>query len=35
MLAAVAETAGVSGWGWDRFERWLGATMADALIGPT
>ena len=22
------------GWGWDRFERWLGATMADALIGP-
>ena len=22
------------GWGWDRFERWLGATMADALLGP-
>ena len=22
------------GWGWDRFERWLGAMMADALIGP-
>ena len=23
------------GWGWDRFERWLGATMADALVGPS
>ena len=23
------------GWGWDRFEAWLGATMADALLGPT
>ena len=22
------------GWGWDRFETWLGATMADALVGP-
>ena len=22
------------GWGWDRFERWLGAMMADALVGP-
>lgn len=22
------------GWGWDRFERWLGDTMADALLGP-
>ena len=22
------------GWGWDRFERWLGATMTDALVGP-
>jgi AcrR family transcriptional regulator len=22
------------GWGWDRFERWLGETMADALLGP-
>ena len=22
------------GWGWDRFEIWLGATMADALLGP-
>jgi AcrR family transcriptional regulator len=22
------------GWGWDRFETWLGTTMADALIGP-
>lgn len=21
-------------WGWDRFERWLGETMADALLGP-
>jgi hypothetical protein len=20
-------------WGWDRFERWLGDTMADALVG--
>lgn len=23
------------GWGWDAFETWLGATMADALLGPT
>jgi len=22
------------GWGWDRFEQWLGTTMADALLGP-
>jgi AcrR family transcriptional regulator len=22
------------GWGWDRFERWLGTAMADALLGP-
>lgn len=22
------------GWGWDRFERWLGDAMADALLGP-
>ncbi len=22
------------GWGWDRFEAWLGSTMADALLGP-
>jgi AcrR family transcriptional regulator len=22
------------GWGWDRFERWIGETMADALLGP-
>ena len=22
------------GWGWDRFEAWLGTTMADALLGP-
>jgi AcrR family transcriptional regulator len=22
------------GWGWDRFEVWLGSTMADALLGP-
>jgi len=22
------------GWGWDRFEQWLGETMADALLGP-
>lgn len=22
------------GWGWDRFETWLGTTMADALLGP-
>ena len=22
------------GWGWDRYERWLGTTMADALLGP-
>jgi hypothetical protein len=22
------------GWGWDRFERWLGTTMADAVLGP-
>lgn len=22
------------GWGWDRYERWLGETMADALLGP-
>jgi AcrR family transcriptional regulator len=22
------------GWGWDRFEGWLGDTMADALLGP-
>jgi len=22
------------GWGWDRFEQWLGPTMADALLGP-
>jgi AcrR family transcriptional regulator len=21
------------GWGWDRYERWLGSTMADALLG--
>jgi AcrR family transcriptional regulator len=21
-------------WGWDRFERWLGTAMADALVGP-
>jgi AcrR family transcriptional regulator len=21
-------------WGWDRFERWLGTAMADALLGP-
>ncbi|HST82290.1 MAG TPA: TetR/AcrR family transcriptional regulator [Kineosporiaceae bacterium] len=21
-------------WGWERFQHWLGATMADALIGP-
>ena len=21
------------GWGWDRFERWLGTAMADALLG--
>jgi AcrR family transcriptional regulator len=21
-------------WGWERFERWLGTTMADALLGP-
>jgi hypothetical protein len=22
------------GWGWDRFQRRLGAAMADALLGP-
>lgn len=22
-------------WGWDRFQRWLGTAMADALLGPT
>jgi AcrR family transcriptional regulator len=22
------------GWGWDRFETWLGTAMADALLGP-
>ncbi len=22
------------GWGWDRFQRWLGTAMADALLGP-
>ena len=22
------------GWGWERFEAWLGGTMADALLGP-
>ncbi len=22
------------GWGWDRFEGWLGTTMGDALLGP-
>ena len=22
------------GWGWDRFEIWLGTTMADVLLGP-
>ena len=22
------------GWGWDRFEEWLGTAMADALLGP-
>lgn len=22
------------GWGWDRYERWLAVTMADALLGP-
>lgn len=22
------------GWGWDRFERWWGTAMADALLGP-
>jgi AcrR family transcriptional regulator len=22
------------GWGWDRFEQWLGTAMADALLGP-
>ena len=22
------------GWGWDRYEQWLGTTMADALLGP-
>jgi AcrR family transcriptional regulator len=22
------------GWGWDRFEAWLGTTTADALLGP-
>ncbi len=22
------------GWGWDRFERWSGEAMADALLGP-
>lgn len=22
------------GWGWDRYEHWLGTTMADALLGP-
>lgn len=22
------------GWGWDRFEAWLGEAMADALLGP-
>ena len=22
------------GWGWERYERWLGDTMADALLGP-
>ena len=22
------------GWGWDCYERWLGDTMADALLGP-
>ena len=22
------------GWGWDRFESWLGTAMADALLGP-
>jgi hypothetical protein len=21
-------------WGWERFQHWLGTTMADALIGP-
>jgi AcrR family transcriptional regulator len=21
-------------WGWDRFQHWLGTTMADALVGP-
>ena len=23
------------GWGWDRFEGWLGTAMADALLGPS
>jgi AcrR family transcriptional regulator len=23
------------GWGWDRYERWLATTMADALLGAT
>ena len=22
------------GWGWDRYEDWLGTAMADALLGP-
>lgn len=22
------------GWGWDRYEQWLGTAMADALLGP-
>ena len=22
------------GWGWDRFQVWLGTAMADALLGP-
>jgi hypothetical protein len=22
------------GWGWDRFEGWLGTAMGDALLGP-